>query len=54
MEGDRLEDADVALQRERVLPDEEVLVPSEAVHRVSRADADESFVRLDEDESRLE
>ena len=45
---------DVSLDLERVLPDEEMLVAVEAVHRVPRAHPDDSLVRLDEDERRLE
>ncbi len=47
MEVDRLEDPDMAVDRERVLPDEQVLECLEAVHRVARPDADDALVGLD-------
>ena len=47
VEVDRLEDADVAGDGQRVLADEQVLVRLEAVHRVARADADHALVGLD-------
>ncbi len=54
MERDRLEHGDVALDRERIPADEEVLVALEAVHRVAGTDSGEPFVRLDEDDRGLE
>ena len=50
MEVDRLEDPDVAGDGQRVLPDEQVLVRLEAVHRVARPDADHALVGLDADD----
>ena len=54
MEGDRLEHPDVALDVERVVPDEEVGVALEPVHRVAGADARQALVRVHVDERRLE
>ena len=53
VEGDRLEDAHVPLELERIAPDEELGEALEPVHRVARADACEALVRVDEDERRL-
>ena len=50
MEIDGLEDADVALDLERVPPDEQVLVRLEPVHGVARPDADDPLVGLDADD----
>ena len=50
VEVDRLEDADVARDRQRVLADEQVLERLEAVHRVARADAHDALVGLDADD----
>ncbi len=47
MEVDRLEDPDVAGDGQRVLPDEQVLVGLEAVHRVAGPDTDHAIVGLD-------
>ena len=50
MEIDRLEDADVARDSERILADEQVLEGFEAVHRVAGPDADDAGVGLDADD----
>ncbi len=47
VEIDGLEDADMAGDRERVPPDEQVLVRLEPVHRVTRAHADDTVIGLD-------
>ena len=54
VEVDRLEDANVAGDRERVLADEQVLEGREPVHRVARADAHDALVGLDADDRRRE
>ena len=54
MEIDRLEDADVAGDGQRILADEQVLEGLEAVHRVARADAHDALVGLDADDRRRE
>ena len=54
MEVDRLEDADVARDGQRVLADEQVLERLEAVHRVARADPHHALVGLDPDDRRGE
>ena len=53
VEGDRLEDAHVPLELERVALDEELGEALESVHRVARADPCEALVGVDEDERRL-
>ena len=47
VEVDGLEHADVACDGQRVLPDEQVLVRLEPVHRVAGPDADHALVGLD-------
>ena len=54
VEIDRLEDADMAIDGERVLADEQMLERLEPVHRVTRADADDAFVGLDPDDRHRE
>ena len=54
VEVDRLEDPDVAGDRQRVLADEQVLERLEPVHRVARADPDDALVGLDPDDRRRE
>ena len=54
VEVDRLEDADVAGDRQRIAADEQVLEGLEAVHRVARSDADDALVGLDPDDRRRE
>jgi len=54
VERDRLQHPNVALDLERVLPEEELGVALEAVHRVPRADAGEALVGVDVDEGGLE
>ena len=54
VEVDRLEDADVVRDRQRIAADEQVLEGLEAVHRVARSDADDALVGLDPDDRRRE
>ena len=54
VEVDRLEDADVTGDRQRIAADEQVLEGLEAVHRVARSDADDALVGLDPDDRRRE
>ena len=54
VEVDRLEDANVVRDRERVPADEQVLEVREPVHRVAGADAHDALVGLDADDRRRE
>ena len=50
VEIDRLEHADVARDRQRILPDEQVLERLEPVHRVARTEAGHALIGLDADD----